>query len=371
MDNKLEFIKNLKELFKEYNIFNCFNTPEFMADELSENLQIIIDDYKKKEAIASDDIQEIVKETIELMIKDQVEYNKFIFDSQSYAIKRIINGSTLLEGETTPDRRITRLKNAYEIYRDNITKEQLIVIRYADNIVIAIRIKPDSTKEIYYYKEQNKYTNNKYKEWEFFKIDLFKILENESTILNNDLFIKELVKEPILDEGVIACNGRIIRYNDQKAEIYFDRKTKENITVTRMGNQVIIEYKDKGIKKLDRLFINGSELTIEDYMDLVIQNDIPNIFPEHYKNIMEEDICSPETLEWITEEPILEIGCQTYEGRIYRAISQEEKYIDLISGVILSVKRNKNEQTNITIKNKGEIINHISLDKKEKYQKVK
>ena len=368
MDNKLEFIKNLKELFKEYNIFNCFNTPEFMADELSENLQIIIDDYKKKEAIASDDIQEIVKETIDNIAKKQINNNKYAFSQYSYMTQRIVKGPILLEGETSLDKRITRLKNVYEIYRDNIANEQLIVLRFADDIVITITINPKYPRQIRYYKTNEE---KSIKDWELLKIDYLKLLENESTILNNDLFIKELVKEPILDEGVIACNGRIIRYNDQKAEIYFDRKTKENITVTRMGNQVIIEYKDKGIKKLDRLFINGSELTIEDYMDLVIQNDIPNIFPEHYKNIMEEDICSPETLEWIAEEPILEIGCQTYEGRIYRAISQEEKYIDLISGVILSVKRNKNEQTDITIKNKGEIINHISLDKNEKYQKVK
>ena len=371
MDNKLEFITNLKKLFNEYNIFNCFNTPEFMADELSEKLQIIIDDYKKKEAIASDDIQEIVKETIENIVNNQINYNKYAFSQYSYMTQRIVKGPILLEGETSLNKRITRLKNVYEIYRDNITNEQLIVLRFADDIVITITIHPEKPKIIRYYKNNQEYHN--LNDRELLKINYLKLLENEPMILNNDILIKGIVKAPILEEGVIACNGRIIRSNDQKAEIYFDRKTKEYITVTRMGNQVIIEYEDNGIKKFDRLFINGVELTIEEYMDLVILNDIPNIFPKHYKNITEEGFGNTELIERLQDEPLLDIGCQTYQGRIYRAIAQEEKYIDLITSETLRVIRNKKDNDNYVtiIKDEKEKTEYINNGKKGSYQKVK
>lgn len=339
MDNKLEFIKSLKELLDRYDIFNCYNTPELMVDELSKNLQIIIDDYKKKEAIASDDIQEIVKETIEELVNNQINFNKYSFSQYSYMTQKVVKKPILLEGETSIDKRITRLKNVYEIYRDNITNDQLIVLRFADDIVITIKINKNNQRTIRYYKNNLEYEN--LKDWELLKIDYLKLLENEPTILNNDILIKELVKKPILEEGVIACNGRIIRNKDPEEEIYFDRKTKESIIVTRMANQVIIEYKDNGIKKFDRLFINGVELTIDEYMDLVIQNGIPNIFPNHYKNITEEGFCNTELIEWLKDEPLLDIGCQTYQGRIYRAIAQEEKYIDLITSETIRVIRNK------------------------------
>lgn len=369
MDNKTEFIKSLKELLDRYDIFNCYNTPELMVDELSKNLQIIIDDYKKKEAIASDDIQEIVKETIENITNNQKKYNIYSFSQYSYMSQRIVKEPILLEGETSLDKRITRLKNVYEIYRDNITNEQLIVLRFAEDIVITITIHPEYPKNIRYYKNNQEYHN--LNDQELLKINYLKLLENEPTILNNEILIKEIVKAPILEEGVIACNGRIIRNNDQEEEIYFDRKTKESIIVTRMANQVLIECRDKGLKKFDRLFINGIELTIDEYMDLVIQNGIPNIFPEHYKNITEEGFCNTELIEWLKDEPLLDIGCQTYQGRIYRAITQEEKYIDLIAGETIRVIRNKKDNDNyITIiKDEKEKTEYINYGESDSYQK--
>ena len=369
MDNKLEFIKSLKELLDRYDIFNCYNTPELMVDELSKNLQIIIDDYKKKEEIASDDIQEIVKETIEELVKNQINYNKYAFSQYSYMTQKVLKEPILLEGETSLNKRITRLKNVYEIYRDNITNEQLIVLRFAEDIVITIIINPKYSRQIRYYKNNQEY--NSLYDWELLKINYLKLLENEPTILNNDILIKELVKKPILEEGVIACNGRIIRNKDQEEELYFDRKTKESIKVTRMANQVLIECRDKGLKKFDRLFINGAELTIDEYMNLVIQNGIPNIFPVHYKNITEEGFCNSELIEWLNDEPLLDIGCQTYQGRIYRAIAQEEKYIDLITSETIRVIRNKKDNDNyITIiKDEKEKTEYINYGGSGSYQK--
>lgn len=369
MDNKLEFIKSLKELLDRYDIFNCYNLSELMVDELSKNLQIIIDDYKKKEAIASDGIQEIVKETIENTANDQIIFNKYSFSQSSSMTRKVVKEPILLEGETSLDKRITRLKNVYEIYRDNITNDQLIVLRFADDIVITIIINPEYPRHIRYYKNNEEYKN--LKDWELLKIDYLKLLENEPTILNNDILIKEIVKAPILEEGVIASNGRIIRNKDQEEEIYFDRKTKESIIVTRMANQVLIECRDKGLKKFDRLFINGVELTIDEYMNLVIQNSIPNIFPVHYKNITEEGFCNTELIEWLKDEPLLDIGCQTYQGRIYRAIAQEEKYIDLITGETIRVIRNKKDNDNyITIiKDEKEKTEYINYGGSGSYQK--
>ena len=369
MDNKIEFIKSLKELLDKYDIFNCYNLSELMVDEVSKNLQIIIDDYKKKEAIASDDIQEIVKETIENITNNQKKYNIYSFSQYSYMSQRIVKEPILLEGETSLDKRITRLKNVYEIYRDNITNEQLIVLRFADDIVITITIHPEYPKNIRYYKNNQEYHN--LNDQELLKINYLKLLENEPTILNNEILIKEIVKAPILEEGVIACNGRIIRNNDQEEELYFDRKTKESIIVTRMANQVLIECRDKDLKKFDRLFVNGVELTIDEYMDLVIQNGIPNIFPVHYKNITEEGFCNSELIEWLNDEPLLDIGCQTYQGRIYRAITQEEKYIDLITGETIRVIRNKKDNDNYVtiIKDEKEKTEYVNYGGNSSYQK--
>jgi len=335
MDNKNEFITKLKEILKKYDISKSYNSPEAITDEIINDLEGIINNYRTRERFEKNRYQEIIDEVIGALIEESQNSNNSIFDTNKSTnntiFGKILSGPILREGETTLDKRITRIKNVYEIYQDNITKEKLMILRFRDNKNITIRIMPDSKQVINYFYSNNIMAEKKAVE-PFLEIDYLSEINREETIFS-DRIIKEIVKKPILEKGEIACNGRLQR--DECNEVYYDRKTKQSLKVTRMGNQVLLECKNE----FDRIFISGEEITKENYIDKVINNLIPNIFINHYGDIQEDTLNHPYIIDWIVIHQPLEVGEKTVSGRIYRLNSEKEKYIDMITAEILEIER--------------------------------
>jgi len=138
MDNRIEFIEQLKKIIKEYNIINCNDTPEAMAEEVAKAIESALFDYQRKKIIG---------------VEGQIvaEYNQLMKDSTTYGNKSNINHiltygnlfSFLKEGESSKDKRITRLDSKYAIYRDNNTGEYIGVFRNLNDksqaLIIRIR----------------------------------------------------------------------------------------------------------------------------------------------------------------------------------------------------------------------------------------